>query len=116
MPRLPSNPFRCPLSSLPADDPGDPARALGTALFTSLLSASLDTVCPRVTNTNIADPLAVPVPALPNRKLSLSPAPPPEQVPPATSVADKYSALKELDDLFKTTTVQSKCCVLQTGC
>ena len=121
-----SNPFRAPLSSLPPKDPEDSSQQLGVNLFSSLLlssgadttssasstnpprvvvsspSSPRSTSSPCVKTNNVSDPLtAPPSNTLPptNRKVNLGPAP---QSAPA---GDKYSALKELDDLFRTTVI-----------
>eukprot|EP00092_Neocalanus_flemingeri_P001936 GFUD01002067.1.p1 GENE.GFUD01002067.1~~GFUD01002067.1.p1 ORF type:complete len:886 (-),score=184.00 GFUD01002067.1:1005-3662(-) len=115
-PKIPLNPFRAPISSLPPDDPSDTSRELGTQLFTELLTNTLNCcsspvscVTPCVTNPNVSDPLGnPPTTTLPpmNRKSSTGlvsvPAPAKEQT---ISASDRYSALKELDDLFKTSTI-----------
>ena len=131
--RVSSNPFRAPLSSFPPEDPSDTSRLLGIQLFTELLAASLvppgveSVVTNRVeppscssvshpTN-NVSDPLTQPpptsatLPPLP-RKPSTGPSdPPPAAAPPSALVTkaagDKYSALAELDDLFRSTALDS---------
>ena len=122
-PRRTSNPFRVPISTLPPEDPSDTSRELGTQLFTELLTDYLNhtaspvsCVNPCVTNPNISDPLAnPPTTTLPpmNRKpsaglVTAAAAPVVKDQPPAVSGSDRYSALKELDDLFKSTTIASK--------
>jgi len=121
-PKLPLNPFRVPISSLPLDDPSDTSRELGTILFTELLTDKLNRsaspvrcVSPCVTNPNVSDPLAnPPTTTLPpmNRKQSAGLVSVPVSAPAAKelqtiSASDRYSALKELDDLFKSSSVQS---------
>ena len=115
-----TNPFRAPLSSFPPDDPSDTSRLLGIQLWTDLLAASCVVVtpcdpvpCADVTN-NLSDPLTQPPPASassvtlpPMRKASTggsgqAPAPA-ASAAPAVSAGDKYSALAELDDLFRST-------------
>jgi len=68
------NPFRVPLSQIPALEPGDTTRQLGELFFARLLltaasssgssssSSSSSSSVPRVIPTNISDPLAVPTP------------------------------------------------------
>ena len=131
--RLSSNPFRAPLSSFPPEDPSDTSRLLGIQLFTELLAASLvspgveSVVTNRVeppscssvshpTNT-VSDPLTQPpptsatLPPLP-RKPSTGPSDPPAAAAPPSALVtkaagDKYSALAELDDLFRSTALDS---------
>ena len=98
-----TNPFRAPLCSFPPEDPTDSSRLLGIQLWTELLAASCavapNPMCsPCAGNTNnLSDPLTAPPPALPPLRKSSTVA------PPVQSTGDKYSALAELDDLFRST-------------
>ena len=119
-----TNPFRAPLSSFPPDDPSDTSRLLGIRLWTDLLAASCvvtppnDPVpCADVTN-HLSDPLTQPPAAAVASSVTLPPlrkastgapggqqpqAPAASVAPPPMSAGDKYSALAELDDLFRCT-------------
>ena len=129
-----TNPFRAPLSSFPPDDPSDTSRLLGIQLWTGLLAASCvvplvkdpdvtnnvtDPVpCADLTN-NLSDPLTqTPPPATaaaavssvalpPMRKASTGPPAPASSAAPVMSAGDKYSALAELDDLFRCTGIET---------
>jgi hypothetical protein len=106
---LPSNPFLWPISCLPPPDPAHPARRLGAALFAELLlpprpepptaPPGRSERPPSATNTNIADPLT----SHPARHPGLGQQAP-KELPKLQQ--DKYSALAELDDLFKSTAIQ----------
>ena len=69
------NPFRVPLSHIPALDPQDDTKAIGEDFFTQLIAASRVVVtttpttsvaiapCGVTTNPNLLDPLTQPLPA-----------------------------------------------------
>ena len=102
-----SNPFRAPLSSLPPEDPEDSSRLLGVDLFTKLLSSTESnsttvTASPCVNTNNVSDPLTL---TAPPPAATLPPVTRKVTTAPASVAGDKYSALKELDDLFRTTNI-----------
>ena len=130
-----TNPFKAPLSSFPPEDPSDKSRLLGIQMFTELLASSNNETNNRNTNSSVcvdtnhvSDPLTNPPPSstLPpmNRKPSTGLSAPigqnsadnnQSQAPVSSkSSGDKYSALAELDDLFRSTTVDSPAPAPQT--